>query len=118
MIWGPIVDGMPGRSVCSDNAAGASAGHATPAATWVASASRSSAARPTIGPNSSCATAAGKARNAKPGIEPDARLLVEAQSSEDAGHEATVTLLGRGAEFDAVFAASDLDRHRRDRRIA
>ena len=42
------------------------------------------------------------------GIEPDARLLFEAQSSEDAGHDATLQLLASGVPFDAVFAASDL----------
>jgi DNA-binding LacI/PurR family transcriptional regulator len=41
------------------------------------------------------------------GLEPDPRLLLEAQSSEAAGHAAGRALLDTGADFDAVFAASD-----------
>jgi DNA-binding LacI/PurR family transcriptional regulator len=41
------------------------------------------------------------------GFEPDPRLLVETQSSEAAGYQAGIALLNSGADFDAVFAASD-----------
>lgn len=42
------------------------------------------------------------------GLAMDPRLQVDAESSEDAGIAAARTLLARGVEFDALFAASDL----------
>jgi DNA-binding LacI/PurR family transcriptional regulator len=42
------------------------------------------------------------------GIEPDDRLRTMAEPSEEAGRSAVEELLGRGVEFDAIFAASDL----------
>ena len=42
------------------------------------------------------------------GIEPDERLQVDAEPSEQAGREAVEELLRRGAQFDAVFAACDV----------
>ncbi len=43
------------------------------------------------------------------GLKPDERLRVDASdSTEEVGHGAMATLLARGVEFDAVFAASDL----------
>jgi DNA-binding LacI/PurR family transcriptional regulator len=42
------------------------------------------------------------------GIEPDERLRVDADPSEAAGRAAVEKLLERGAEFDAIFAASDV----------
>ncbi|WP_425569736.1 LacI family DNA-binding transcriptional regulator [Sphingomonas daechungensis] len=42
------------------------------------------------------------------GIEPDDRLCVKAEPSEQDGREAIEELARRGAEFDAVFAASDV----------
>jgi DNA-binding LacI/PurR family transcriptional regulator len=42
------------------------------------------------------------------GIEPDARLQVEAESNADEGYRAGQQLLDSGAPLDAVFAASDL----------
>ena len=42
------------------------------------------------------------------GIEPDGTLQVDALTSEEAGHAAARTLLARGVDFDAIFAASDL----------
>jgi DNA-binding LacI/PurR family transcriptional regulator len=41
-------------------------------------------------------------------IDPDERLQVDADASETAGRAAVDRLLARGAEFDAVFAASDV----------
>ena len=38
----------------------------------------------------------------------DRALQVDAESAEDSGYNAAMTLLGRGQPFDAVFAASDL----------
>ena len=45
---------------------------------------------------------------AEAGIEPDPRLRVDAAPSEEAGRAAVTTLLASGAEFDAIFATSDL----------
>jgi DNA-binding LacI/PurR family transcriptional regulator len=42
------------------------------------------------------------------GIEPDERLRVDADPSEDKGRAAAEQLLQRGVEFDAIFAASDV----------
>mgnify|MGYP006188538883 CR=1 FL=1 len=42
------------------------------------------------------------------GIKVDVQLQVDAETSEDAGYQAAVTLLQRRAEFDAIFGASDL----------
>ncbi|MFN6934313.1 MAG: LacI family DNA-binding transcriptional regulator [Tsuneonella sp.] len=42
------------------------------------------------------------------GIAPDPALQHDALTSEEAGHEAASALIASGAEFDAIFAASDL----------
>ncbi len=42
------------------------------------------------------------------GITPDPALQVNAITIEQAGFEAAQTLIARGAQFDAIFAASDL----------
>ncbi|MFT4198753.1 MAG: LacI family DNA-binding transcriptional regulator [Pseudoxanthomonas sp.] len=42
------------------------------------------------------------------GLRPDPALQVDAETSEQAGHQAALDLLERGVPFDAVFAASDL----------
>jgi DNA-binding LacI/PurR family transcriptional regulator len=42
------------------------------------------------------------------GIEPDDRLCVKAEPSEQDGREAIDELVRRGVQFDAVFAASDV----------
>lgn len=42
------------------------------------------------------------------GMEPDERLRVAAEPSEEAGRAAVAELLDRGVPFDALFAASDL----------
>lgn len=106
VIWGPVVEGMPGRYVCSDNAGGAE-----------------QAVRHLAGLGRRRIAFAGGASDHWPefrlrylgykralrdaGLEIDPRLQVDAQSSEAAGHEAAVRLLESGTPFDAVFAASD-----------
>jgi DNA-binding LacI/PurR family transcriptional regulator len=106
VIWGPIVEGMPGHYVCSDNRAGAE-----------------QATRHLISLGRHHIAYAGSASDHWPefqlrhagyvdaihdaGLEPDPRLLVETQSSEAAGYQAGIALLDSGADFDAVFAASD-----------
>jgi DNA-binding LacI/PurR family transcriptional regulator len=42
------------------------------------------------------------------GIDPDERLRIDADPSEDEGRAAAEQLLGGGVEFDAIFAASDV----------
>lgn len=42
------------------------------------------------------------------GLTPDPALYVSAEANEASGHAAAQTLLARGADFDAVFAACDL----------
>ncbi len=42
------------------------------------------------------------------GIRPDPGLQVDAITTEAAGHDAALRLIGRGIPFDAIFAASDL----------
>jgi DNA-binding LacI/PurR family transcriptional regulator len=107
VIWGPVVDGMPGRYVCSDNAVGAE-----------------QATRHLLGLGRRRIAFAGSASDQWPefqlrhagyvralreaGLKPDASLQAESQSAEAAGREAARTLLDSGQRFDAVFAASDL----------
>ncbi len=45
---------------------------------------------------------------AEAGITPAAELQVDAYTTEEEGYGAALALLARGADFDAVFAASDL----------
>lgn len=42
------------------------------------------------------------------GLQRSLTLQVDAISTEESGHDATVRLIGRGEEFDAIVAASDL----------
>ena len=107
VIWGPDVDGTPGRYVRTDNTAGglqatrhllqlgrrriAFLGSSTDH--WPEFQARYSGYERAL-------------REA--GIEPDPQLAVEAQSSEQAGHEAAMALLATGVPFDAIFTASDL----------
>jgi DNA-binding LacI/PurR family transcriptional regulator len=106
VIWGPIVAGMTGRYVCSDNRAGAEQ-----AVRHLLSLGRRRIAY--VGSASDHwpefqLRHAGYAQALRgAGLEPDARLLVEAQSSEAAGYDAGLALLDSGVDFDAVFAASD-----------
>ena len=106
VIWGPMVDGMSGHYVCSDNEGGAL-----------------QAVRHLLALGRRRIACVGSASDQWPefrlrhagyvralreaGLDPDPRLLVEALSSEDAGHAAGLALLDSGAGFDAVFAASD-----------
>jgi DNA-binding LacI/PurR family transcriptional regulator len=107
VIFGPPFDGMPGRYVGCDNAAGAAL-----------------ATRHLLDLGRRRIAFVGTANEHWPefemryrghaqalsdaGLAPDPALLVEAMSGEAAGHEATRHLLDSGVPFDAVFAASDL----------
>jgi DNA-binding LacI/PurR family transcriptional regulator len=106
VIWGPIIDSMPGHYVCSDNRAGAEQ-----AVRHLVSLGRH---RIAYAGSTSDQWPEFRLRHAgyvhaisEAGFEPDPRLLVEAQSSEAAGYQAGIALLDSGVDFDAVFAASD-----------
>jgi DNA-binding LacI/PurR family transcriptional regulator len=107
VIWGPDVDGTPGRYVRTNNTAGG-----LQATRHLLRLGRRRIAY--LGSASDHwpefqARYSGYVRaQQEAGIEPDPQLLVEAQSSEQAGHEAAIELLATGAPFDAIFAASDL----------
>jgi len=107
VIWGADVDGTPGRYAGTDNTAGG-----LQATRHLLRLGRRRVAF--IGSASSQwpefqARHTGYERALlEAGIEPDPALLVEAQSSEQAGHQATTALVAAGVPFDAVFAASDL----------
>src|SRR5512139_870779 len=107
VIWGPDVEGTPGRAVRTDNAAGG----------WEATSHLLQLGRRRIAYLGSTsdhwpefrARYRGYERALREaGLEPDPALLIEAQSSEQAGFEAMSQLLARGVPFDAMFAASDL----------
>jgi DNA-binding LacI/PurR family transcriptional regulator len=107
VIWGPDVDGMPGRAVRTDNAAGglqATAHLLKLGRRRIAHLGSASDHWPEFQARFRGYQQA--LRDAD--IEPDPALLVEAQSSELEGFEAMCRLLDCGAAFDAVFAASDL----------
>jgi DNA-binding LacI/PurR family transcriptional regulator len=107
VIWGPVVEGVPGRYVCSDNAGGAELairhllGLGRRRVAYVGS---STDHWPEF--QQRCIGYERALRQA--GIEPDLSLQVEAQSTEQEGYAAACRLLDAGATFDAVFAASDL----------
>jgi DNA-binding LacI/PurR family transcriptional regulator len=107
VIWGPDVDGTPGRYVRTDNTAGG-----LQATRHLLGLGRRRIAY--LGSSSDHwpefqARYSGYARALRDlGLEPDQMLAVEVQSSEHAGHEAAMGLLAAGVGFDAIFAASDL----------
>lgn len=106
VIWGPLVDSMPGRCVCSDNAAGAAE-----AVRHLVSLGRRRIAF--IGGNTGQCPEfqlrhAGYAQALREsGIELDPGLQVDARSNESEGYAAAIRLLDSHVAFDAVFAASD-----------
>ncbi|WP_147653849.1 LacI family DNA-binding transcriptional regulator [Vulcaniibacterium gelatinicum] len=106
--WGPVLPDQPGVSIGCDNVQG---GH-------LAGAHLARQGRKRVaflgGASSHCPEFLARYRGCDaalreaglPGLHPD--LQVDAESSEEAGHAAAVTLMERGLPFDAVFAASDL----------
>ena len=106
VIWGPVVEGLPGRYVCSDNAGGAEQATRHLLALGrrrIAFAGGASDHCPEFQLRHAGYLRALRAA----GIEPDASLQAEAISSEAAGREAARVLLDSGHGLDAVFAASD-----------
>jgi len=107
VIWGPDVDGTPGRYVRTDNAAGGlqATRHLLRLGrrriAFIGSASDQ-------WPEFQARHSGYQRALHEAGIESDPALLVEAQSSEKTGHEAASALVASGVPFDGVFAASDL----------
>jgi DNA-binding LacI/PurR family transcriptional regulator len=107
VIWGADADGLPGRAVRTDNAAGG----------YLATSHLLRLGRRRIAHLGSASrqwpefqarhAGYGKALR-EAGLEPEAALTVEAQSSEQEGFAAMTELLRAGTTLDAVFAASDL----------
>jgi DNA-binding LacI/PurR family transcriptional regulator len=107
VIWGPDVDGTPGRYVRTDNMAGGL-----------------QATRHLLGLGRRRIAYLGSTSDHWPefqarysgyeralhdaALQTDPLLAVEAQSSEHAGYEAAMGMLDSGVAFDAIFAASDL----------
>lgn len=107
VIWGPVVEDLPGHYVCCDNARGAKL-----------------AAEHLIRQGRRRIAFVGSATAGSPefqlrhrgfvevlrdaGIGPIPALQAEAQSLEAEGYRSTTALLEAGEKFDAVFAASDL----------
>lgn len=107
VIWGPVIEDLPGHYVSCDNALGArlATEHLLGLGRRrIAFAGGASEHCPEF--QQRYRAYAQALRSA--GHEPDGRLQADAQSEESAGYRAGLALLESGAEFDAVFAASDL----------
>jgi DNA-binding LacI/PurR family transcriptional regulator len=107
VIWGPVIEGLPGHYVCCDNARGARL-----------------ATEHLIARGRRRIAFVGSATNGSPEFQlrhrgfvevldaarlgPLPQLHAEAQSLEADGYRAGKSLLDAGVPFDAVFAASDL----------
>ena len=107
VIWGPVVEGLPGHSVCCDNARGAhlATEHLLhQGRRRIAFVGAATAGSPEF-----------QLRHRgfvdvleQAGLGPLPGLQAEAQSLESEGYRSGIALLDSGVEFDAVFAASDL----------
>ena len=107
VIWGPLVEGLPGHSVCCDNASGARLATEHLLALGrrrIAFVGAATAGSPEF-----------QLRHRgfvdvlrQAGLDPLPELHAEAQSLEAEGYRSCVALLESGVAFDAVFAASDL----------
>ncbi len=107
VIWGPVIEGLPGHSVCCDNARGARLatehllGLGRRRVAFVGAASAGS-------PEFQLRHRGFVDVLQQAGLSPLPQLHSEAQSLEAEGYRSGVALLESGVEFDAVFAASDL----------
>jgi DNA-binding LacI/PurR family transcriptional regulator len=105
--WGSVEAGQPGTTIGCDNREGGAAaarhlldlGHRR-----IAFLGEASSRFPEIDDRYNGAVAVMRAG----GIEPDPRLRIDAITNEASGYAAAQTLIARGIDFDAVFAASDL----------
>jgi DNA-binding LacI/PurR family transcriptional regulator len=107
VIWGPVVEGLPGHSVCCDNARGArlATEHLL----------RLGRRRVAFVGGATAGSPEFQLRHRgfvdvlqEAGLGPLPELQSEAQSLEAEGYRSCIALLESGVEFDAVFAASDL----------
>jgi DNA-binding LacI/PurR family transcriptional regulator len=107
MIWGPIIDDQPGHSIGCDNVEGgyqATRHLLQHGRRRIALLGSTSQRFPEL-----AARYEGYAKALREvGIEPDDRLKVDADNSDDQGFRAVHDLLDRNVEFDAVFAVTDL----------
>ena len=107
MIWGPMIDEQPGHSIGCDNVDGGcqatqhllSQGRRRIA--FLGSTSRRS-------PELASRYDGYCKALLDAGIQPDDLLKVDAMSSEGEGYRATLELLSRNVEFDAIFAVTDV----------
>ncbi len=105
--WGPVLPDQPGISIGCDNFRGGQlvgehlAGLGRRRVAFLGNASNHSPEF--FDRYRGCDDALQKA-----GASMHADLQVDAESSEEAGHAAAITLMERGRPFDVVFAASDL----------
>ena len=107
VIWGPVIEELPGHYLSCDNIRGARLATEHLLALGrrkIAFAGGASEHCPEFQQRYSAYAQA--LRNA--GYEPDDRLQADAQSQESHGYGAGMRLVDSGVQFDAVFAASDL----------
>lgn len=107
VIWGPVIEELPGHYLGCDNAHGARL-----ATRHLLSLGRRRLAF-AGGASDQCPEfkvryLASLAAMHEAGIEPDPRLQVDAETSPASGHAAGRKLLASGLPFDGIFAASDL----------
>jgi len=107
MIWGPMLDDLPGHSISCDNVDGGYQAtchllnHGRNRIAFLGSTSQRS---PEL-----AARYDGYCRALREaGIEPSDNLKVNAMSSESQGYRAVLRLLERGEKFDAIFAVTDV----------
>jgi DNA-binding LacI/PurR family transcriptional regulator len=107
IIWGPMVDGLPGHSLGCDNIGGALA----------ATAHLAGLGRTRIaflgGASEHCPEFEQRHRGYRQALEAaglpvDPGLRVDADNQESSGQAAAAALLAAGRQFDGIFAASDL----------
>ena len=107
VIWGPVVENLPGHYVCCDNTLGARL--ATQHLLRLGRRRIAFVGGVTAGsPEFQLRHRGFVAVLEEAGISPSPRLQVDAQSLEADGYRSAQALLDSGVPFDAVFAASDL----------
>jgi DNA-binding LacI/PurR family transcriptional regulator len=107
IIWGPMVDGLPGHSLGCDNVGGA-----LRATDHLVGLGRTRIAF-LGGASEHCPEFEQRHRGYRQaltaaGLPADPGLRVDADNQENSGHAAAAALLAAGKEFDGIFAASDL----------
>lgn len=107
IIWGPIVDDQPGHSFGCDNESGgyqATKHLLDIGRRHIAILGKTSSGSPEL-----AARYRGYVRAInEAGLEPNPKLLIRAEHSEDAGKNAAAQLIAGDQPFDAIFAVTDL----------